>query len=129
MYEKKSLMLLTSFIAVVTFLLLPSCIPNIPGGNPQPTPCYRDSIVTVWDSLTKSMHTTIVQVPCNGTVTPPPPVDTTPHIQCDTVFIDTTYVQPVYSVVCETFQDSTVCHNVFSHNETITEIFPRITCR
>jgi len=128
--KKSSLLLLTSFIAVVTFLLLPSCLPNQPGGggNPQPQ-CYRYDIV--YDSLHGTYDTIRVVVPCNNdTVTPP--IDTA-QVHCDTVFVDTTYIRPIYVWICDSTQnthnDTTNCNYVFSHNETITEIFPRVTCR
>ena len=126
--KKSSLLLLTSFIAVVTFLLLPSCIPNTPGGNPQPQ-CYRYDIV--YDSLQGTYDTIRVVVPCNNdTITPP--IDTA-QVHCDTVFVDTTYIQPIYVWSCDSSQqntnDTTNCRYIFSHNETITETFPRVTCR
>lgn len=127
--KKNSLMLLTCLIAVVTFLLLPSCIPNTPGGNPQPQ-CYRYDVV--YDSLHGMYDTIRVVVPCNND-TATTPIDTA-QVQCDTIFVDTTYIQPIYVWSCDSTSpnnpnDTSNCRYIFSHNETITETFPRITCR
>ena len=123
---------LAAILALLTVILLPSCIP---GGNPTPTPtpCYRYDVVQVWDSLHGGYHydTVRIQIPCTSDTFPP--IDSGYH-HCDTILVDTTYLQPIYVWNCDSTNqnpdDSLDCRYVFSHNETIHETFTRlVNCR
>ncbi len=129
--QKTTLKQLTAILALLTVILLPSCIPG-GGGNPQPH-CYRYDIVQVLDSLNGGFHydTIRVQIPCTNDSFPP--IDSGYH-HCDTILVDTTYLQPIYIWNCDSTNqntgDSLNCQYIFSHNETITETFTRlVNCR